>query len=182
MPVVFAFAKAVAGAIQTEDRNVNAGEMGIAKLLRFACRMQGIGEEQYTVARKPIGGEHRGCPSAHGTPTDDERFRLDRLARMRSHGGDTFLEASHRVRAAGSLFPIEKVEANQINGTTTEMLAQREHAAIGHMAAGAVSTDKERPMRGIGCGVEHRRGFLDTDLKPPLGVVLLNSHCNRPVG
>ena len=171
-----AFAKTVAGTIQTEDRNLDPGKMGIAKLLRFACGMEGIGEEQYAVARKPIGGEHRGCPAAHGPPTDDERFGLDLLASVRSDGGDTFLEASHRVRAAGPLLPIQKVEANRIDGTPTEMLGQREHAAISHMTAGTVSTDKERPMSRIACGFEDRRSFLGSDLNAPL-----NSRMRTPL-
>src|SRR4030095_8903954 len=133
-----ASAKSIAGTVQAENGNLDPREVRIAQFLGLSGRMQWIGEQQQSIAKKSVRREHRGRSPSHGPASENETFWPEFLASPQRDRGDTFFEARHGVGPPGSLLPIDKVEANDMHSLTAKLLRQRAHAAIGHISTSAM--------------------------------------------
>src|SRR3982074_1312137 len=105
--------------------------------------MERVGEEKQAVAGKSVRSEHRSRPSAHRASAKNEGLRPELAAGVRRHGGDAFLQARHGVRMGGPFLAVKEVEADDVEPAPAQVLAHREHAAVAHVAAGAVRENKK---------------------------------------
>ena len=149
-------AKRVAGAVQAQDRHLDFREVRVAKLFGLPRRMKRVGEEQEAFAGKSVRREHRSRPSAHRASAENERLRPDFAAGVRGHGGDAFLQARHRVWMAGPFLAVREVETNDVEPALEQRLGHPEHAAVAHVAAGAVRENKKPAAGRCRRGLEHR--------------------------
>src|SRR5437660_4582377 len=69
-------AERIARSVEAEHGNLDGGQMRITQLIGLARWMERVREQQQSVTREPLGGEHRAGASAHRTAADDERLWL----------------------------------------------------------------------------------------------------------
>src|SRR3972149_11350683 len=129
--------------------------------------MKRIGQQEKTIAGIPGGRQHRSCPSAHRSTTNQEDRRTDLATDPLDHGRETRLETGHRIWPAASTLAIEEVEAHDAQADTAQGLGDLEHAAVREVAAGPVGTDEERPCQRCGGGLEDSRRLLVSHLPFP---------------
>ncbi len=148
--------------------------MRIAKLIRFAGRMQWIREEQQSIALESVRGQHRRRSSSHGSSADYQLLRLDLLAHPRDDGGDALLEARHRIGAAGFFLLVQEVEADDVESAGAESVGSLDDSSIVHVAARAVGAHEGDAMLvGLGRLVDCRR-LLHADLNSPTFAIRLD--------
>src|SRR3989454_12826633 len=131
--------------------------------------MKRVGEKQQAVAGKSVRCEHRSRASTHRPSAEEEGLRRELAAGMRSHRGDAFLQARHRIRTAGTLLLVEEIEPNDVKPAAAQRLGPPEHAAVAHVTAGAVRENKEPAAGRRQRGLEDRGGLLFADSDPPRG-------------
>src|SRR5260221_13831685 len=129
--------------------------------------MKRVGEEQQNVVWKSVRGEHRSHASAHRTSAENERLRPDLAASVRGHGSDAFLQSRHRVRVAGTFLAVREVETNDVKPALEKRFGHPEHAAVAHVAAGAMRENKKPAAGRCQRGLEDRRSLFRADLDPP---------------
>jgi hypothetical protein len=151
--------------------------MPVAKSFRSAGGVQRVGEQQQAIAGKRIGCQHRRGSSTHRPPAENDAVRSDLAAGVRRDSDDAFLQARHRVRTTGSFFPVREVETNDVEAALAQPFGHRQHAVVGHVAAGAMGADIERAGWRFQGGLENCRDVVvGTHLDPPVHTGVAQCH------
>src|SRR5438270_9686613 len=141
--------------------------MSVAQLLRRAGGMQGISEQQQSVAREPFGGKNRGGSPAHRASADEGRAWIDLPSSARDNRLHARLEARHRVRPAAAFFPVKKVESDHVEAPFAQHAGESNHAAIHHVPARAVGANEYRLSILRKPGVVNSGGLVAFDSDAP---------------
>src|SRR6202022_26841 len=155
-------------------RNLDRRKMRVTELVGPARRMQWIREQQESITLESVRGQHRRCPSTHGSSADYQLLRLDLLAHARDDGSDALLEPRHRVRAAGLFLFVEEVEADDAEPPRAESVRGLNDAAVVHVSARAMRADEDDVLlRSLGW-LKYRRRLSPADPDSPLGPLRLD--------
>jgi hypothetical protein len=100
--------------------------------------MQRICKEQQAIAYEAVRSKHRRRAPAHRASADDEPARIESAPRMLDHRAHARFQTRHEIRPRGALLAVAEVEANYTCAARTQRGRELFHAAVAHMAAGAV--------------------------------------------
>src|SRR5579871_3838231 len=129
----------VARPIQAQCRYLDLRQMRVAQFLRLTGGVQGIREQQKSIACEAFCGQHGGSAPSHRVTSKEEALRRKLLPHLLDHSGEALHKARHAIRGAFLFLRIEEVEPYDREAMRAKCGSQILHGRMLHLGARPMS-------------------------------------------